>query len=213
MNSNKSFSWDDNLVNEFISQIIAGPLWHEWNAMEKFKESKKPKKEWEILSLKRKDRNSVFLTTKEGIDSWLEGNEKYSWDIYSVKRLSDNEIFTVGDFIVPHQLEYSHPIIGFGFMKNDLYVNFTLDGSENEWNTIIGLRKSPPKPKPLFVDAIFEQYIDEPKFPCMFVPLIMNSNNGCDYNWTEADIVDCKIRGAGHYFKLYSAKQKIQGDK
>lgn len=47
----------------------------------------------------------------------------------------------------------------------------------------------------------FERYEHniEPVFPCLFVPIMFPSDK---YNWAEAEIVPCKIRSAGHYFKI-----------
>ncbi len=54
--------------------------------------------------------------------------------------------------------------------------------------------------------SIFE---GEPDFPCVFVPLINTKDKKWEYNWSDAEIVECKIRGAGHYFKI----TKIQSPK
>jgi hypothetical protein len=44
--------------------------------------------------------------------------------------------------------------------------------------------------------------LEEPiKFLCLFVPIQTTTQEG-QYNFSEAEVVECKIRGAGHYFKI-----------
>lgn len=52
-------------------------------------------------------------------------------------------------------------------------------------------------------NVVFE-LMDEPKFPCLFVPIQGPSDTDWMYVWAKAEIVECRIRGAGHYFKIFS---------
>lgn len=45
--------------------------------------------------------------------------------------------------------------------------------------------------------------MDEPvEFPCLFVPISVFGKNGWKYQLGKAFVTECKIRGAGHYFKI-----------
>lgn len=48
--------------------------------------------------------------------------------------------------------------------------------------------------------------MDEPEFPCLFVPIKMSGKSDWVYDWNESFITECKIRGAGHYFYLINSE-------
>jgi hypothetical protein len=78
-----NFVWTDELVSEYVQNIVFGNLGKEYNHILKFKESKQTKKEYEVLT--------VRIAYDKGT--------KLEETIHSVKRLSDGEVFTVGDAV------------------------------------------------------------------------------------------------------------------
>jgi hypothetical protein len=48
--------------------------------------------------------------------------------------------------------------------------------------------------------------MEEPKFPCLFVGIQSLYSDKWRYDWSQAEIVECKIRGAGHYFNVSDIK-------
>lgn len=54
----------------------------------------------------------------------------------------------------------------------------------------------------------FEKLLEPIKFPCLFVPIEFTTQEG-EYNWDKAEIVECKIRGAGHYFKIKAIQKQV----
>lgn len=47
--------------------------------------------------------------------------------------------------------------------------------------------------------------MEEPKFPCLFVPIQFYADK-LHYEFNKSFITNCKIRGAGHYFKMVLVK-------
>src|SRR5205809_6198326 len=114
--SDKVFEWSDELVTEYIRELLVGELGLKSNHMEQFKKSKQPKedKEWEILECKGADGDIHWYNHKLclGADRWVP-----KCTIHSVKRLSDGEVFTVGDFVFGDSR-----ILDFHLFNNDLVV-------------------------------------------------------------------------------------------
>jgi len=100
-----TFEWNDEYVKQFVAEVISGRHDSCQSAIDKFKESKQPKPEFEILVINsgvlmyEKSKN-VFINGSHHVTiEWALDNE---FAIYSVKRLSDNEVFTVGDKVWPY---------------------------------------------------------------------------------------------------------------
>lgn len=90
--------WTDANVADFATGFAIGVKLenkelHPYDAMQKFKESKKAVPEYEILSVYHKERRHI----EEAMDKCAEPNEH--WAIHSVKRNSDGSVFTVGDIV------------------------------------------------------------------------------------------------------------------
>lgn len=124
-------------------------------------------------------------------------------EIHSVKRKSDSEIFTIGDdFCLPGLKEKVGQIKEFKVDGNKMQVHYSL----NQWYFLEQLSKlpSPISREPLFRTEVEWEKMDEPKFPCLFVPITTTGSKEEDwkYQWEKSEIVECKIRGAGHYFKI-----------
>jgi hypothetical protein len=120
MEQNK-FQWTDELVLEYLREMVIGKLGFENNHIEIFKASKTKPKEYEILSfshnlfgvevpksIKRNDdgtfgayfvEESVFLNSP-------------THKIDSVRRTSDNEVFSIGD-----EVEFGSGLLGDGKMQ------------------------------------------------------------------------------------------------
>lgn len=86
MESNTEFKWNDKLVMEFCN-YHRHPMSHliEPEHVEDFKASKKPKKEWEIVS---RITDATWWDTESG--------KQVEVPIRSVRRLSDGEVFMIG---------------------------------------------------------------------------------------------------------------------
>ena len=52
------------------------------------------------------------------------------------------------------------------------------------------------------------ELMEEPEFPCMFVPLNYFDGN-LHYVFEKAVLTECKIRGGGHYFKIALLKPTV----
>jgi len=99
-----TFQWNDSLAQEYaIFRLKQHGFLTDESAIEQFKQSKQPKKDWEIQCIQIDGRNC-----------WLQPSGLYKSEIYyagcsarlllesrgtihSVKRLSDNEVFAIGD--------------------------------------------------------------------------------------------------------------------
>lgn len=92
MSNNTEFKITDEVVKEFVQQNIIHFTDEEFNGRwNRFKESKQPKPEWEIIQV---------ASPECGI-YYLEGHKmRHNERIYSVKRLSDGKIFSLGDKVV-----------------------------------------------------------------------------------------------------------------
>ncbi len=93
----EQFKWNDEYVKQFVAEVILGKHESCQSAIEKFKESKQPKPEWEIVSFKGNESGAIMAAGSQqcGDAYLLKHPEMYF--IYQVKRLSDSEIFTIGD--------------------------------------------------------------------------------------------------------------------
>lgn len=96
-----NFKWTDDLVREFAIGFIHFESGSK--QIEKFKQSKQPKKDYEILEFKHRGdlfvkSYSEYYNSKKYICSLNHIPEKS--EIISVKRLSDGEVFTVGEKVV-----------------------------------------------------------------------------------------------------------------
>lgn len=82
------FKWDDETVMEFYN--FHRDREGQWTSesIQQFKESKQPKREWEIIQVASPECGLYYLEGHK-----MRNNDK----IYSVKRLSDGEVFTIGD--------------------------------------------------------------------------------------------------------------------
>lgn len=105
MSNNTEFKWTVDLLAEFIRDY-ADKDGTAAELMEQFKESKQPKPEWKVLSLKHgstlytwTDRNKTFCYEGPGQDVSLDWALESGFEINSVKRLSDGMEFSVNDFI------------------------------------------------------------------------------------------------------------------
>jgi hypothetical protein len=109
------FVWTDELVREFIEYgrrlMHISDLDYLGMDMDKFKASKQPKPEWEILK---------GQSDARGVHTWRkidEANEHpcplSACRIYSVRRLSDGEVFTSGDIVAIEGTFFHGPILGF----------------------------------------------------------------------------------------------------
>jgi hypothetical protein len=111
MNTDNNFQWTDELVKEFalrvsLERVIGCSETGKLTTIESFKQSKQPKKDYEIISVllhggyieKNKHEFDYLLNNHEG--------KKYGAKIHSVKRLKDNFVFTIGDKVVRHKDEF-----------------------------------------------------------------------------------------------------------
>ena len=109
------FKWDDKLAMEyarlFAFHIEYGSVYNDDSmlpGLHKFKASKQPKPEWEIVAY-RFTKNSAYpgnIVWKENGNfcgwcspesMWDNGKMNNNREVFAVKRLSDGEVFTVGD--------------------------------------------------------------------------------------------------------------------
>jgi hypothetical protein len=129
MNSNQ-FQWTDELVQEYLKEMVIGDLGQQYNSIEKFKASKQKPLEYEIL---------------EYGYAQQQNNEPDIQYISKVKRLSDNEVFSIGDptnFGVIKEIEQYNPFNGGLKIKFD----------DNTVHTIEFLQKATPK-QPLYTSV------------------------------------------------------------
>lgn len=102
------FKWDEQLILEYARTVIIeynnSKVWSqafssEENIMKRFKESKQPKPEWEILEGARDKPNTTHKWDETGVGSC----ERIGCKIHSVKRLSDGEVFVVSSILPTFQ--------------------------------------------------------------------------------------------------------------
>lgn len=93
-----SWIWTDELVLELLEKMTSMEG-HEnrWRAIERFKASKQPKPEWEILEYKHGGITDLPPAIVGQKSIWWNQAVCNNWPIHSVKRLSDGEVFSVGD--------------------------------------------------------------------------------------------------------------------
>lgn len=92
MSKERNEFWTDERVMEFVHYTLkeAPTLSGRYSDIERFKKSKQPKAEWEIVSYVFE---SVILP-REMVDRFGDGKD---YAIHSVRRLSDSVVFSVGD--------------------------------------------------------------------------------------------------------------------
>ena len=99
--NNDTFIWTDELVKEFTDLWLEKFNTNDFTfniGVERFKESKQPKKEFEILT--RIDPNIMSdINNANVIEECLRASIRH-YPIRSVKRLSDNEIISVDDDVI-----------------------------------------------------------------------------------------------------------------
>jgi len=147
------FTWSDDLIREFIAfgrrQMHISDQDYLGMDIKAFKESKQPKKDWEIEAFYyQTDKRNMATKTSNGM-FWTGGDmatkqEMLSsvWLIHSVKRLSDNEVFSIGD-----NTQFGK-ILHFRISEDFIHVIF--DG-ESSWQFLSVVQKV-KEPIPLFTD-------------------------------------------------------------
>jgi len=105
------FKWNDELVKEFAWRFLNNfPSVKLPESINEFKQSKQPKREWEIVSFRHIDYGIMFRQDDgyfHHISShgrgWCisesDALKRGAMSIFSVKRLSDSEVFSMGDRI------------------------------------------------------------------------------------------------------------------
>ena len=145
------FKWTDELVKEYVKDVYRElSKWAPWSdqhklaattVFDRFKASKQPKPEWEILEVKGPS-GAIYVN--------VEWNEKYQgYSIHSVKRLSDGEVFTVGDGVKYKGVTGTIP--RFNIEKFKIAGTSLLAGEANRWVNIIYVSKCAPQPIPVYL--------------------------------------------------------------
>ena len=210
---NKDFKWTDALIAKYgvfyHSAFSDVDKWISKDVLAEFKKSKQPKRDWQIVEwdMSGKHKNAKDVTNEAMIECGCK--------IKSVLRIPDGEVFSIGDRI-NYKGEERYPfwvngdefctIDKFSLHNGDIFVNSHY--AAKSLKTISDWYKAPEKPKPLLFEGkvTLEQYIDDPTFPCLFVPEQTGRNSERYLVWDEADLVECKIRGLGSYFKVSISK-------
>ncbi len=167
-------------------------------ALEQFKASKKPKKEWEIVAFKHRGKIAAL------IEDWREGfsqpHFKYprqmmslSWalnpandcTIHSVRRLSDGETLNVLDWVKTTGSS-KRQITGFSIVENGLLIHFN-NGSLNIVPGGPSLAKIEKLSAPILVTHDGEEVYDWKDFhPAIVFPDFDIKANASEDYWIEA---------------------------
>ena len=162
---NNEFNWTDDLVKEFTDLWLNNFNTNDWTyqiGLERFKESKQPNKDYEILSFyctkienliyyKKDNKKFCNGTMLEHIFSYseIELLNNSNFKIHSVKRLKDGEVFTIGENVI-YDEQYSKPIIEFDIYNHPqegticrAITNSYSVGNEKQYNNINSLKKEP----------------------------------------------------------------------
>lgn len=106
---NKEFIWTDEAVKELMASWYSGD--NISKCIERFKESKQPKPEWEIIAYQHKKTNEIAPKGTIGFAKVMYDPE---YKIFQVYRLSDGDVFTIGD-----NVKYISGHCSYGFYKID----------------------------------------------------------------------------------------------
>jgi hypothetical protein len=148
------FVWNEKLVREFLRWFATSHSPEEQEeVLAKFKASKQPKPEWEILEIKGNgsgciyrpsvSENGVWVDKRDCGFSWTPG-ESIDCSIHAVKRLSDNQIFTIGDELGDTLTSTSATLDKFEIHENKMYAHIIWGGSPHAFE-LKTLTKAPKR--------------------------------------------------------------------
>ena len=143
---NKEFQWTDELVHEYLREMIVGKLGFESYSMDKFKSShsKEEVRDWDIVECRHKIHTSLDWrrTDKESISNLASANFGHNWYIAKVKRLPDGVVFSVGEEVGSKHFS-KDKIVLFYIIENDMWVRFESGGEcELYWLSKLPERKA-----------------------------------------------------------------------
>ena len=162
--NNQDFKWDDNLVEEFSTQLALEALFNknhsERMTIEQFKASKQKPLEYEILSFV--DPNKKTNIANGNVIPYNGFSMLRNHPIFSVKRLSDNCIFSIGDEVV---WNIQNKPTKKAFKIVSFQINNMLDHSRmflNDGNIdIYYVEKAEPKKQPTFTLDEIKKHLDK----------------------------------------------------
>lgn len=207
------FVWTDALVAEYgeYYRKKQGVDFTTWGKciLESFKESKQPKKDWEIVSFLNTSQDIVFNRCEDGDFRVRKGSvigtpekeliDMYHMVIYSVKRLSDNEVFSLGDKLNKFP-ENENIIDGFDLKRIEGGVWVSTDKSKG-YGCVISVAKKLKEPIPLFTTEdgvpIFESDDKE----------LWHLSPNMDLSWSGSRFLSKQNRS---YFKIFSTKEAAE---